>query len=302
MRRLRAGHKAAAHLAFELIREETAFCKALTVRLACQTLDVSRAGYYAWRERAPSKRSVYDAALKKRIRFFFDRSDGTYGARRIHFDLLDDGHQIGRCRVERLMREMNVQGHQKRLRRRVRQLHDEGLHAMDLVQREWHPTGRDQIWVADITQIPTWENNTYYDLDLLLKPIRDLTPRAVPPPPVDSSEMEDKRVERVFEHTVYFGFNEFELTSEELNKLGEFVNQFTDKDVAKSEVFGYADNTGTDIYNLRLSEERAKGVALFLVKNGITIDQIYMEGKGELDNDNPKARNRRVEIRVVIFE
>lgn len=64
MRRLRAGHKAAAHLAFELIREETAFCKALTVRLACQTLDVSRAGYYAWRERAPSKRSVYDAALE----------------------------------------------------------------------------------------------------------------------------------------------------------------------------------------------------------------------------------------------
>ncbi|MCB0879169.1 MAG: IS3 family transposase [Thermoleophilia bacterium] len=161
MRRLRAGHKAAAHLAFELIREETAFCKALTVRLACQTLDVSRAGYYAWRERAPSKRSVYDAALKKRIRFFFDRSDGTYGARRIHFDLLDDGHQIGRCRVERLMREMNVQGHQKRLRRRVRQLHDEGLHAMDLVQREWHPTGRDQIWVADITQIPTWEGPLY---------------------------------------------------------------------------------------------------------------------------------------------
>jgi outer membrane protein OmpA-like peptidoglycan-associated protein len=151
------------------------------------------------------------------------------------------------------------------------------------------------------TQIPTWENNTYYDLNLLIQPIRDLTPKAVPPP-IDSSELEPKRVETVFEHTVYFAFNEFELTSEELNKLGEFVNQFTGKEIANSEVFGYADNTGTDIYNLRLSEERAKGVALFLVKNGITIDQIYMEGKGELENDNPKARNRRVEIKVVIFE
>lgn len=151
------------------------------------------------------------------------------------------------------------------------------------------------------TLIPTWENNTYYDLDLLLQPIRDLTPKAVPPP-IDSTELEPKREELVFEHSVYFGFNEFELTSEELNKLGEFVSQFAGKEIVNSEVFGYADNTGTDVYNLRLSEERAKGVALFLVKNGITIDQIYMEGKGELENDNPKSRNRRVEIKVVVFE
>lgn len=151
------------------------------------------------------------------------------------------------------------------------------------------------------TMIPVWENNTYYDIDLLLKPIRDLA-RKAPPVPLDSAEIRNKRVEKVYEHSVFFAFDNFDLTSEELNKLGDFVNQFSGKEVAKSEVFGYADNTGTDIYNLRLSEERAKGVALYLVKNGITIDQIYMEGKGELDNENPKAINRRVEIRVVVFE
>lgn len=153
------------------------------------------------------------------------------------------------------------------------------------------------------TMIPEWENNSYYDIDLRLQPKRDLTRKSpLPIPPADSSELLPKKVEKVFEHTVFFGFDNFDLTSDELNKLGDFVMQFTGKEVVKSEVFGYADNTGTDIYNLRLSEERAKGVAMYLVKNGITIDQIYMEGKGELDNENPKSRNRRVEIRVVIFE
>lgn len=153
------------------------------------------------------------------------------------------------------------------------------------------------------TMIPFWDHNSYYDMDLLLQPIRDLTPKSgLLPSPVDSTEMEKKKEEKVFEHSIYFAFDDFELTSEELNKLGDFILQFAGKEIVKSEVFGYADNTGTDVYNLRLSEERAKGVALFLVNNGITIDQIYMEGKGELDNNNPKSRNRRVELRVVIFE
>jgi len=151
------------------------------------------------------------------------------------------------------------------------------------------------------TLIPNWENSVYYDLDLLLQPKRDLAVKA-PPVPMVSEKVAPKREEKVYKHSIYFAFDDFELTSDELNKLGDFVQQFKDKEIVNSEVFGYADNTGTDVYNLRLSEERAKGVALFLVKNGITIDQIYMEGKGELDNENPKSRNRRVEVRVAVFE
>lgn len=122
---------------------------------------MSRSGYYAWRDRPPSKRKIVDERLKARIRHFFDRADGTYGARRIYWDLIDDGNPVGRCRVERLMREMNIQGHAQRLRRRVRQLHDEGLHAMDLVQRNWNPDAPNQLWLADITQIGTWEGPLY---------------------------------------------------------------------------------------------------------------------------------------------
>jgi len=54
-----------------------------------------------------------------------------------------------------------LQGLTKRLRRRVRQLEDDGLHAMDLVERDWHPTGPNQLWVADITQVSTWEGPLY---------------------------------------------------------------------------------------------------------------------------------------------
>src|SRR5690606_9210279 len=106
-------------------------------------------------------RSLEDRRLKERIRFFHQRSDETYGARRIYYDLIDDGNRIGRCRVERLMREMRLQGQQRRLRRRVRQLASEGLHAMDLVNRNWNPTEPNQIWLADITQISTWEGPLY---------------------------------------------------------------------------------------------------------------------------------------------
>lgn len=161
MRRFRTGFSGATAVAFEIIREETATIKQLDVRLACDALDVSRSGYYAWKDRPPSVRSVRDEQLKKRIRFFFDRSDGTYGARRIYFDLIDDKNRVGRCRVERLMQEMRIQGQQKRLRRRIRQLHDEGLHAADLVRREWYPLSINQLWVADITQISTWEGPLY---------------------------------------------------------------------------------------------------------------------------------------------
>lgn len=127
----------------------------------CDALRVSASGFYAWLGRDPSRREVEDSVILERIKFFYARARDTYGARRIHLDLLEDGFQIGRCRVERLMKANGLQGLTKRLRRRIRQLHDDGLHAMDLVLREWHPIAPNQLWVADITQINTWEGPLY---------------------------------------------------------------------------------------------------------------------------------------------
>ena len=133
----------------------------LPVTALCRALRVSASGFYAWLDRGPSARELEDRQILERVRYYFARAKETYGARRIHMDLLDEGLQIGRCRVERLMRENGLQGITKRLRRRIRQLQDDGLHAMDLVKRAWHPAGPNELWVADITQINTWEGPLY---------------------------------------------------------------------------------------------------------------------------------------------
>lgn len=131
------------------------------VATICGVLDVSRSGYYAWAERAPSQRSVDDIELVERIRQKHKESYQTYGYRRIHADLRDDGIQVGARRVRRLMRENGICGITRKLRRRIRQLEVQGLHAVDLVRREWFPLGPNQLYVADITQVATWQGILY---------------------------------------------------------------------------------------------------------------------------------------------
>ncbi len=74
------------------------------VRLLCETLDVSRSGYYAWASRAPSLRARSDERVGALVRTSFLSSDRTYGARRVWHDVLAEGIACGLHRIERLMR------------------------------------------------------------------------------------------------------------------------------------------------------------------------------------------------------
>lgn len=71
----------------------------------CRVLGVSPSGFYAWLDRAPSVRRVTDEVLRERIGGIHTASRATYGAPRIHAELLQEGWRIGRKRVARLMRE-----------------------------------------------------------------------------------------------------------------------------------------------------------------------------------------------------
>lgn len=124
-------------------------------------LGVSRSGFYAWRDRAPSARAREDAELLERIRAFHEASDGTYGAPRIHADLAAAGVRVGRKRVERLMREAGLAGVSRR-RSAKTTVRDERLRpAEDLVDRDFQAERPNQLWVADITYIPTWAGFIY---------------------------------------------------------------------------------------------------------------------------------------------
>ena len=127
------------------------------VRTLCRVLGVSPSGYYAYVKRPPSRRSVEDAGLLERIEHFHARSRGTYGAPRIHRDLREeDAVQVGIRRVGRLMRQAGIVGISRRKRRMKTTRRDvDGRPAPDLVDRDFRATGPDQLWVADITYVPT---------------------------------------------------------------------------------------------------------------------------------------------------
>jgi putative transposase len=122
----------------------------------CRVLRVSPSGFYAWRQRTPSKRTQRDAALTTQIRQFHARSDGTYGAPRIHEDLRAAGERVSRKRVARLMREVQLVGVSRRKGVRTTRRARDGHAAPDLVQRDFTATAPNQLWVADITYVPTW--------------------------------------------------------------------------------------------------------------------------------------------------
>src|SRR5262249_59725001 len=80
------------------------------ISLRCRTLGVPGSGFKAWEQRPPSDRAQVDEVLTGRIREMHERSRDSYGARRIHLDLRDEGVRVGRKRVERLMRIAGISG------------------------------------------------------------------------------------------------------------------------------------------------------------------------------------------------
>ena len=95
------------------------------------------------------------------IRAIHQASRQTYGAPRIHAELIDEGIQVGRKRVERLMKAAGLQGVSRRKATRTTFRDDRVRPACDLVDRNFHADGPDQLWVADITYIPTWSGFLY---------------------------------------------------------------------------------------------------------------------------------------------
>ena len=127
-----------------------------------RVLDVSASGYYAWQGRAPSKRATQDAVLTERIRLLHAAYDENCGSPNIHADLRDEGTRVGRKRVARLMRVAGLRGISRRrsfviTTQRARRQHP----APDLVNREFTADGPNQLWVADMTYIPTWAGFIY---------------------------------------------------------------------------------------------------------------------------------------------
>ena len=127
----------------------------------CRVLGVSPSGYYAWRKRPPSTRAREDAVLTERIVRIHQESRGTYGAPRVHADLVASGTHCGRKRVARLMRGAAIVGCHRRRHVVTTQREPRAPGAPDHVRRQFTATAPNQLWTADITYVPTWAGFLY---------------------------------------------------------------------------------------------------------------------------------------------
>lgn len=126
------------------------------IAMMCRLLGVSKSGFHAWNRRSPSARERGDEILLSQIRDAHEASRGTYGAPRLHAELADRGIRVGRKRLARLMRREQIVGVSRRPAFRTTIRREDAAPAPDLVQRRFRAEAANQLWVADITYIPTW--------------------------------------------------------------------------------------------------------------------------------------------------
>ncbi len=144
------------------------------VREICRVLGLSAAGFYAWRSRPESRRDADDRVLLDDIRRVHDDSGSRYGSPRVHAALRAHGREAGRGRIERLMRRHGVRGLIAKPRR-VRTT--DSRHAFpvapNLLGQVFVAEKPNQVWLADLTYVPTNEGWLY------LAAIMDLATRRI---------------------------------------------------------------------------------------------------------------------------
>jgi len=120
----------------------------------CEALGVERSGYYDWKNRGESKRSLEDAVIKEGIQKVHKRARGRYGHRPIYHHLQDDAIECGRDRTLRLMNEMGLEGSQAK---RFKPLGTDSNHlfgySANLLKELGQPAAINQVWVADTTYL-----------------------------------------------------------------------------------------------------------------------------------------------------
>jgi putative transposase len=133
----------------------------------CAALAVSRSGYYAWRERAPSARQVANARLLEDMQALRRGEEAAYGSPRMTVELQSRGHACSENRVARLMRQhgLRAQTCARFVPCTTDSHHDEPI-APNLLAQRAVPAGPNEVWLQDITYVPTAQGWLYLALVL----------------------------------------------------------------------------------------------------------------------------------------
>ena len=133
-----------------------------SIATMARVLGVSSSGFYAWVDRPLSHRAQANCLLTEQIREIYEMSDATYGMPRVFAELRDRRIVASRKRIASLMRRAGIKGVSRRRGFCVTtQRNPSEAKAPDLVKRQFTATAPNQLWVADMTYIPTWVGFVY---------------------------------------------------------------------------------------------------------------------------------------------
>jgi putative transposase len=117
--------------------------------------------YYEAAGRGPSKRELRDADLKAEITRVRAANYDVYGPRKVWLQLNREGIPVARCTVERLMRQLQMQGVRRGKRLTTTRPDIKAARPADLVQRRFRPLAPNRLWVADLSYVSTWSGMVY---------------------------------------------------------------------------------------------------------------------------------------------
>jgi putative transposase len=132
----------------------------------CEQLPIAPSTYYEQKAREADasrlpERVVRDAALREDIERVWKENFGAYGAQKVWRALIREDKDVARCTVERLMRQMGLQGVVRGQKHKTTIPDDMAARPADLVQRNFTAQRPNQLWVADLTYVATWQGFVY---------------------------------------------------------------------------------------------------------------------------------------------
>jgi putative transposase len=127
----------------------------------CQVLGVSASGYYGWLKRPESPRQREDTRLAVEIKAAHKRNRGSYGPERLQADLAEHGIHVGVHRIKRIRKEQDIHCKQKRKFKATTNSNHSLPVAENLLPKNFETKAPNQVWVTDLTYIPTAEGWLY---------------------------------------------------------------------------------------------------------------------------------------------
>jgi len=127
----------------------------------------------------------------------------------------------------------------------------------------------------------------------------------VPPPPPPAPRPTPQPQRKIILRGVNFDFDKASIRRDAADTLDEAANILRDEPDVDVSVDGHTDDVGTDAYNQRLSERRAKSVVVYLAQHGVSASRLHAQGFGESRpvatnaTDDGRAQNRRVELNII---